>query len=104
MLYFFKKNKKSVSDEKILQSKYTCKYVKRGTEKIGESIAVRNGMIIVKSEGETLAIPVEVVERTTENDIILKDFNESEAKTCGEEWLNTNTNKLEFDEEGMLKN
>ena len=104
MLYFFKKNKKSVSYEKILQSEYTCKYVKHGTEKIGESIAVSNGVIIVKSERGTLAIPVEAVKRTTENDIILKDFNESEAKTCGEEWLNTNTNKLEFDEEGMLKN
>ncbi|RZN16456.1 MAG: hypothetical protein EF812_00035 [Methanosarcinales archaeon] len=93
-----------MSDERILQSEYTCKYVKHGAEKIGESIAVSNGVIIVKSEEGTLAIPVEKVKRTTENDIILKDFNESEAKTYGEEWLNTNTNKLEFDEEGMLKN
>ncbi|MHC1583463.1 MAG: DUF5749 family beta-barrel protein [Methanosarcinales archaeon] len=103
MTGFFRRKKEKIPDEKILRSKYSCKYVKKGDgDKIGESIIVRGERLIVKSEERILAIPLEAVERTGEDDLLVKEFDETEAERVGEEWLNHQRDKLEFDEDGML--
>ena len=102
MTGFFNRKKENITDERIIRSKYSCKYVKRDGKNIGESIIVKNKRLIVKSEQRTLAIPLEAVENTKEDDVIVKDFDEAEAEKFGEEWLNHQRDKLEFDENGML--
>lgn len=102
MLNLFKKKKKNVLDDKILQSKYACKYVRQGHRNLGESILVRDNRIIVKQDTQVLSIPLEAVVNTTEDDVIVGEFNLEEARKQGEEWLRRSTNKLEFDEQGML--
>jgi hypothetical protein len=102
LLNLFKRNKKNLIDEKILQSKYSCKYVKQAGKTIGESILVKDNHLIVKTETRTIAIPLEAIINATEDDVIVKDFNEEEARKLGEEWERAHTNKLEFDEHGML--
>jgi len=102
MTGFFKRNKEKIVDERILRSKYSCKYVKQGGKTIGESIIVKDNRLIVKSEQRTLAIPLEAVENTNEDNVMVKNFDEDEAEKLGEEWLNHQTDRLKFDENGML--
>ncbi len=101
--FLFGKSDKNVKKKDRLMKDYICKYVKQDTTSIGESIAVTEERIIVKSEDAILSIPMSAVIKLVGDDVIsIGDFNRKEVEEAGETWVKETKKELKFDEKGML--
>jgi len=100
---FFRKNSRSAAvdnEDKSRAHVYIGKFVTQSGIDIGESIAVVEKGIIVKSKDDFLSIPFEKVVTNAEK-IAVGDFNREESLQCGKEWFDRK-DTLKFDEKGMM--
>jgi hypothetical protein len=96
---------KPVDLEKTISKKEIfCKFVVQGKERIGETISLDSGLLIVKSGAENLSIPVASILDITKEEVKVGEFDRDEALALGDEWTRRTTDKLNFDEKGMLIN
>lgn len=96
----FRKNVHSDEREDKSGIDYLGKIVNQNGTALGESIAVKEGRIMVKNSEEFLSIPLEAVLENTET-IAVGDFNREESLRLGKEWFEKR-DTLRFDEKGML--
>ncbi len=89
-------------EDEALKVDYLCKIVKCQGKKIGESITVDEERLLVKNKNEILAIPLKKVVEVSEENIVVDKFNKREAKKTGKSWKKEGTDKLKFDEQGMM--
>lgn len=97
---FFNKDKSSKTKCEGKISDYVGKFVKQNNTEMGESVALEEGRIIVKSSDGFLSIPLEAVVANIEN-IVVGDFNKEESLKLGREWFERK-DVLKFDKDGML--
>ncbi len=75
-----------------------CKFVERNEERIGESIDVYNGYLIVKKLDKFFGIPIDVIEEIRCDVIIVSDFDEESGKEVGKKWIEEKSKPLSMDE------
>lgn len=99
--FFRKKNQDSTQKEsKLVVREYIGKFVKQNGFDIGESIAIDNNRIVVKSKDNYMAIPLERI--TANTDVIaVGGFDMDESLKFGKEW-SEKRDTLKFDKNGMI--
>lgn len=79
---------------------YTGKFVKQNGADIGESVALVNNRVVVKSKEYYMSIPLEKI--TANTDVIaVGDFDRDESLKFGKEWSDKR-DTLKFDQNGMM--
>ncbi len=79
---------------------YTGKFVKQNGADIGESVALDNNRVVVKSKEYFMSIPLEKV--TANTDVIaVGDFDRDDSLKFGKEW-SEKKDRLRFDQNGMM--
>ena len=92
----FQSKQKKPSDETIRN--LICKFVFDGLgNPLGESIRVENDLIIVKTDGSFLGIPLKHVEADGKKVIVKGLVDKKNAKVLGERWR-----RKEIKKDGML--
>ena len=91
IIFFFSKNKKKEKEELKEIEEYknclTCKFVFDGADrKIGESVAVKDDILIIKSGKKYLGVPLKHIE-IKEKTLLVKGLVEQDkAEKMGEKW------------------
>ncbi len=86
--------------DKAPEIDYMCKIVKYNGKKIGESIAVDDGQLLIKHKKEILSIPLDSIGAVSD-DIIVDKFKRAKAKKMGQQWRNERRDEMKYDENGM---
>ncbi|GFO97541.1 hypothetical protein ig2599ANME_1745 [groundwater metagenome] len=85
---------------KLDAREYTGKFVKHNGADIGESVALDNNRVVVKSKEYYMSIPLENI--TANTDVIaVGDFDRDESLKFGKEW-SEKRDTLKFDQNGMM--
>lgn len=99
--FFRKKKQDSEKKESILNAReYTGKFVKYNGAEIGESVALDNNRVVIKSKEYFMSIPFEKIKANTDV-IAVGDFDRDESLKFGKEWSDKK-DKLKFDQNGMM--
>jgi len=103
-IFFFskKKNKKSqeIEDKEDYEQKMLCRFVLDGArKKIGESIAVDDDIIIIKTEKNYLGIPLKHLEEDGKTLLVKGLVDRDKAEEMGEKWRNESFKKIQYTEE-----
>jgi hypothetical protein len=96
-------NKKQDSEQKerkLDAREYTAKFVKQNGFDIGESVALDNNRIVVKSKENYMAIPYDKITANTDF-IAVGGFDMDESLKFGKEW-SEKRDTLKFDKNGMM--
>lgn len=95
-----KKDKKDFFDDVSKENDLLCRFVLDGLGiKIGESIALSNDIIIIKTKKNFLGVPLKHVSEK-ENNLIVKGLLDKEkAIEIGEEWRKTTLDKNQENED-----
>lgn len=75
-----------------------CKFAVREGKRFGETIDVYNGHIIVKISTDFIGIPLERVEKISDDEVHFQDFNENEAKQIGLAWIEEKSKPVSLEE------
>ena len=99
--FFRIKNQDSAKKETNLNAReYTGKFVKQNGADIGESVALDNNRVVVKSKEYFMSIPLEKI--TANTDVIaVGDFDRDDSLKFGKEW-SEKKDILKFDQKGMM--
>ena len=81
-----------------------CKFVLQDNKRIGETISIDSGHLIIKKDAYKMYVPFSSIIKTTQEEVIVGAFNRDEARRLAEEWQNRTTDTLKFDTNGMLIN
>jgi len=99
--FFRIKNQDSAKKETNLNAReYTGKFVKQNGADIGESVALDNNRVVVKSKEYFMSIPLEKITGNTDV-IAVGDFDRDDSLKFGKEW-SEKKDKLKFDQNGMM--
>jgi len=99
--FFRKKNQDSPKKESNLDAReYIGKFVKQNGFDIGESVALDNNRIVVKSKDNYMAIPHDKITANTDF-IAVGGFDMDESLKFGKEW-SEKRDTLKFDKNGMM--
>ena len=95
-MYFFNRKKNATKDDEIADEHdtYLCKFVTDGSgKKLGESISLDDDILILKSKGRFLGIPLKHVENNGKTLLVkgLVDFDK--AYDMGENWREKSFNE-----------
>ncbi len=99
---FFKRKKQDneQKENKLVAREYTGKFVKQNGFDIGESVALENNRIVVKSKDNYMAIPIDKI--TVNTDFIsMGGFDMDDSLKFGKEW-SEKRDTLKFDNNGMM--
>lgn len=93
-----KKNKQKENEEKVEKNKLLCRFVMDGAgKKIGESIAFNDDMIIIKSNGEYLGIPLKHIEESGKTLLVKGLIDQDKAIDMGENWREKSYKQISHD-------
>ena len=70
----------------LKEGELICKYVECNGEKIGESLDVYEGYLILKKEGDFVGVPLDQISEVKEDTIILERFDMDAGLKIGEKW------------------
>ncbi|MCK5636246.1 MAG: hypothetical protein KAH91_02410 [Thermoplasmatales archaeon] len=101
-VFFFSRGKRSKNNEKEEEESYKnsllCRFVLDGSgKKVGESVAVDNDLLIIKSGSKYLGVPLKHIE-SEEKTLLVKGLVEKDkAEVLGEKWRQDSFQKIEHD-------
>jgi Family of unknown function (DUF5749) len=101
-LFSRKKNKKDLELEKIESYKndLLCRFVLDGAgRKIGESVAVDNDILIVKSGTKYLGVPLVHIEDAGKTLLVKGLVEQDKAEQMGEKWRRESFKDINYEEE-----
>jgi len=103
-IFFFskKKNKKNqeLEEERDFEQKMLCRFVLDGArKKIGESIALDDDIMIIKTEKKYLGIPLKHLEDDGKTLLVKGLVDRDKAEEMGEKWRNESFKKIQYTEE-----
>ena len=108
-LFFFSKSKRrkneEIEEKEKLKEKMLCRFVLDGIgRKIGESIAVDKDVLIIKSNGKYLGVPLKHVEEEEKTLLVKGLVDRDKAEEMGEKWRKESFQEIkhpEGDEDGF---
>ena len=102
-VFFFsrKKPKDTKNDEEETnKQRLICRFVLDGTgRKVGESIAIDDDILILKSGNKYLGVPLKHIEEDEKTLLVKGLFDLYNAEQMGEKWRNESFKKIEMDGE-----
>ena len=108
-VFFFSKSKRKKKDIKEEEDAYKqtllCRFVLDGSGiKIGESIAVDEDILIIKSSDKYMGVPIKHVEEEGKTLLVKGLVDRDKAEEMGEKWRNESFQKIDHpdgDEDGF---
>ena len=100
-LFSRKKGKKDKELEKIefYKNELLCRFVLDGAgKKIGESVAIDEDLLIVKSRSKYLGIPLKHIEEEEKTLLVKGLVEQDKAELMGEKWRRESFREIEYDE------
>jgi hypothetical protein len=99
-----KKTTTKDTNHTFVEQDLLCKFVLQDNERIGETISIDSGHLIIKKDADKMYIPFSSIIKTTQECVVVGAFNRDEARKLAQEWQNRTTDTLKFDTSGMLIN
>lgn len=95
-----KQKKESQVKKEFKINSLLCRFVMDGTgNKIGESVAVNNDVIIIKSGSKYLGVPLKHVEEEEKTLMVKGLIDFSKAEEMGEKWRQESFHKIDHHED-----
>jgi hypothetical protein len=90
-IFFFSRNKnrkkKDIEEEETYKKNLTCRFVLDGAgRKVGESVAVDNDILIIKSGKKYLGVPLKHIEEEEKTLLVKGLVEQDKAEVIGEKW------------------
>lgn len=103
-LFFFKRNKHikkaEIEEAESYKNGLMCRFVLDGFgKKLGESVAIDEDIVIIKSGAKYIGVPLKHVEEEGKTLLVkglIDDFN---AEKMGEKWRQENLKEIEYNKE-----
>ncbi len=101
VLFLFSKNKKNIKEEskelEEFNNSIICKFVFDGADrKIGESIAVKDDILIIKSGNKYLGIPIKHIEIKEKTLLVKGLIEQDKAEKMGEKWKQESFKEIDY--------
>jgi hypothetical protein len=101
-IFFFSRNKNrkknDTEDEADFKKNLTCRFVLDGSgKKVGESVAVDNDILIIKSGKKYLGVPLKHIEEEEKTLLVKGLVEKDKAESIGEKWRRESFNKIDYE-------
>jgi len=106
-IFFFSRNKKKedFEEEENYKKNLICKFVLDGAgRKVGESVAVDNDVLIIKSGKKYLGVPIKHIEEKEKTLLVKGLVEQDKAESIGEKWRKESYREINYnqgDEDGI---
>jgi len=102
-LFFFSKNKRrkkeDIEEEENYKEKMLCRFVLDGIgKKVGESIAIDEDILIIKSDDKYLGVPLKHIEEEEKALLVKGLVDRDKAEEMGEKWRRDSFCEINQDE------
>jgi len=100
-IFFFSRNKKrkDIEEEENYKKNLTCRFVLDGSgRKVGESVAVYEDILIIKSGKKYLGVPLKHIEEEEKTLLVKGLVEKDKAEVIGEKWRRESFSKIEYDQ------
>jgi len=102
-VFFFSRGKRKKNDELEEEDPYKnnllCRFVLDGVgRKIGESVAIDNDILIVKSGSKYLGVPLKHIEEKEKTLLVKGLVDQDMAKVMGEKWRRESFREIDYAE------
>jgi len=103
IVYIFSKNKRKKIDELEKEEEkkngLLCRFVLDGIgRKVGESVAVNEDILIIKSKKKYLGVPLKHIEEEGKTLLVKGLVDQFNAEKMGEQWRQENFKEIKYDE------
>ena len=99
---FSKRNRKrieEIEEEESAKEKLLCRFVLDGTGiKVGESVAIDEDIIIIKSKNTYLGVPLKHIEEEGKTLLVKGLVDHDKAEIMGEKWRRESFQKIDHDQ------
>ena len=98
IFFFLKKDRKKEDyvEEEYEKNKLLCRFVLDGAgHKIGESIAINDDIVIIKSNSKYLGVPMKHIDEDGKTLIVKGLIDRSKAEEIGEKWRKESFYKID---------
>lgn len=97
---FSKKKKEKDEAEEEYKHSLLCRFVLDGLgKKVGESVAVDEDILIIKSRGRYLGVPLKHIEEDDKTLLVKGLVDLTNAERMGEKWRQESFNKINYNKE-----
>jgi len=101
-MFFFKRKSKRIEEmekEEISKNSLLCRFVLDGVgRKIGESVAIDEDIMIIKSTNSYLGVPLKHIEEEEKTLLVKGLLDHDRAKEMGEKWRQESLNNMNLEE------
>jgi hypothetical protein len=103
MLFFFSKGRRrkneKIEEEENYKNSMICRFVLDGIgKKIGESVAVDEDVLIIKSGNKYLGVPLKHIEEDGKTLLVKGLVDQLNAEKMGERWRRENFKEINYDD------
>ena len=99
---FSKKNrrkKEEIEEEESIKEKLLCRFVLDGIgRKVGESVAIDEDIIIIKSKNKYLGVPLKHIEEDGKTLLVKGLVDHDKAEIMGEKWRRESFQKIDHEQ------
>ena len=102
LIFIFSKKKRDneIEEETNLEDTFVCKFVLDGAgKKIGESVAIKEDLLIIKSRRRYLGVPLKHIEEDGKTLLVKGLVDPDKAEIMGERWRQENFKEIKYDAE-----
>lgn len=102
-IFFFSRGKRKKSDEfeekEFLKNKLLCRFVLDGIgKKVGESVAIDDDILIIKSGNKYLGVPLKHIEEDEKTLLVKGLIDQKKAEEMGEKWRAESFHEIDINE------
>ncbi len=102
-IFFFSRNrnrkKKDIEEEETYKKNLTCRFVLDGSgRKVGESVAVDNDILIIKSGKKYLGVPLKHIEEEEKTLLVKGLVEQDKAEIIGEKWRRESFREIHYNQ------
>jgi hypothetical protein len=101
-IFFFRKRKKDneLKEKEAYTNRLLCRFVLDGIgKKIGESVAIEDDILIIKSGNKYLGVPLKHIEEGEKTLLVKGLVNQNNAEMIGEKWRRESFHEIDYTEE-----
>ena len=101
-IFFFSRNRKrdDIEEEENYKKNLTCRFVLDGSgKKVGESVAIDDDILIIKSGKKYLGVPLKHIEEEEKTLLVKGLVEKDKAELIGEKWRRESFSKIEYEKE-----
>ena len=98
-VFFFSRKKNDLDEEENYKKNLTCRFVLDGAgRKVGESVAVDNDVLIIKSGKKYLGVPLKHIEEEEKTLLVKGLIEQDKAEVLGEKWRRESFREINYNQ------